>query len=132
VPASFVTIGISLQPEIVRELAKVSGFRGKGMAARLLPSFPQSLVGSRNVRNAEPVDRSDDSIWHSVISTILGIAEDCPTNERGDYHPYRLILGEAAKEVYYQYAEHVERQLAKGGGLHGMRDWGGKMVGHAL
>jgi hypothetical protein len=41
-------------------------------------------------------------------------------------------LGRDARELYYLYSEHVERQLAKGGGLSTIRDWGGKMVGHAL
>lgn len=132
VPASFVTLSISLQPEIVRELSHVPGFKGKGMAARLLPSFPVSLVGDRNVRASVPIDREDYAIWRSTLLTILGEAEDCPIDSQGDAIPYRMILGDDATEAYYQYAEHVERQLAKGGGLHGARDWGGKMVGHAL
>lgn len=132
VPASFVTLAISLQPEIVRELSQVGGFRGKGMAARLLPSFPPSLVGTRDVRASEPVDPDEEAIWRSVLMTMLGQVEDCATDASGDYIPYRLILGDSAVDVYYQYAEHVERELAKGGGLYRMRDWGGKMVGHAL
>ena len=131
VPASFVTLAISLQPEIVRELSTVPGFKGKGMAARLLPAFPTSLVGQRDVRKASPVDPDEQAIWRSVLLTLLGQADDCPHGEDG-YEAYRITLGRSAREVYYQYAEHVERQLAKGGGLHGMRDWGGKMVGHAL
>ncbi len=132
VPGAYVTIGISLQPSIVDELAQVPGFKGKGMAARLLPSFPHSLVGKRDVRATKPIDRDEVAQWESTILTILRQAEECLPDQYGEYDQFVLRLGRDAVELYYQYSEHAERQLAKGGGLSSIRDWGGKMVGHAL
>lgn len=132
VPAAYVTIAISLQPDIVTELAGVPGFRGKGMAARLLPSFPVSPVGTRNPRQSKQVPREDGEQWASILTTILNQADECPVSEWGEYTPYTLMLSPAAKELYYLYSEHVERQLAKGGGLSSLRDWGGKLIGHSL
>lgn len=132
VPAAFVTIAISLQPDIVPELAAVPGFRGKGMAARLLPSFPSSPVGSRDVRKSKAVPREEEETWNAIVTTILNESESLTPSEWGEYTPYALTLGRDARELYYLYSEHVERQLAKGGGLSTIRDWGGKMVGHAL
>lgn len=132
VPHAYVTIGISLQPDIINEFAQIPGFRGKGMAARLLPSFPTSLVGHRDVRKSRPVPSEEERSWSSILTTILNQAEDCPADDWGTHVPYCLTLSAEARELYYLYSEHVERQLAKGGGLSSIRDWGGKMVGHAL
>jgi len=130
--AAFVTLAISLQPEIVNELASVPGFRGKGMAARLLPSFPASPVGQRDVRKSKAIPPEEENTWTSILTTILNQAEEASVSEWGEYTPYVLSLSSEAKELYYLYSEHVERQLSKGGGLSTIRDWGGKMVGHAL
>jgi hypothetical protein len=132
VPAAFVTLAISLQPEIVNELAAVPGFRGKGMAARLLPAFPQSPVGNRDPRKGKAVPHEEEVLWNSILTTILSEAETSQKSEWGEYEPFTLTLSRDARELYYLYSEHVERQLAKGGGLSSIRDWGGKMVGHAL
>lgn len=132
VPSAFVTLGISLQPSLLDEFAATPGFSGKGMAARLLPSFPASMVGKRDVRRDEPVDPDEYASWYTVITGILNDAEDCATDSYGDYIPYRMVLSKQAQELYYAYAEHIERQLGTGGGLHAIDDWGGKLLGHAL
>jgi len=41
------TIGLTVQPEILQGLAGRPGFRGRGLLARFLYSLPASLVGSR-------------------------------------------------------------------------------------
>ena len=41
------TIGLSIQPEVLQGLASRPGFRGRGLLARFLYSLPQSLVGHR-------------------------------------------------------------------------------------
>lgn len=132
VPGAYVTLGISLQPSLLDEMAATPGFSGKGMAARLLPSLPTSLVGRRDVRESAPLDPDEARVWHSVVTSILQESREVACDGDGVPIPYRLVLASDARELYYLYAEHVERQLAKGGGLYHMRDWGGKMVGHAL
>jgi replicative DNA helicase len=41
------TIGLTVQPEVLRGLADRPGFRGRGLLARFLYSLPPSLVGRR-------------------------------------------------------------------------------------
>ena len=41
------TIGLTVQPEVLRGLASRPGFGGRGLLARFLYSLPQSLVGRR-------------------------------------------------------------------------------------
>src|SRR5512133_1988912 len=48
------TIGLAVQPEVLRGLASRPGFGGRGLLARFLYSLPASLVGRRQV-GAPPV-----------------------------------------------------------------------------
>jgi replicative DNA helicase len=48
------TIGLAVQPEVLRGLAGRPGFRGRGLLARFLYSLPASLVGRRQA-GAPPV-----------------------------------------------------------------------------
>ena len=41
------TIGLAVQPEVLRGLASRPGFGGRGLLARFLYSLPESLVGRR-------------------------------------------------------------------------------------
>jgi hypothetical protein len=48
------TIGLAVQPEVLRGLASRPGFGGRGLLARFLYSLPESLVGRRQA-GAPPV-----------------------------------------------------------------------------
>jgi replicative DNA helicase len=48
------TIGLTVQPEVLQGLASRPGFRGRGLLARFLYSLPESLVGRRQA-GAPPV-----------------------------------------------------------------------------
>jgi len=52
------TIGLAVQPEVLRGLASRPGFGGRGLLARFLYSLPASLVGRRRA-GAEPVNDSE-------------------------------------------------------------------------
>ena len=43
------TLGLVVQPDVIRDLARKPGFRGSGLLARIFFSLPQSLVGSRDI-----------------------------------------------------------------------------------
>jgi hypothetical protein len=43
------TLGLVVQPDVIRDLARKPGFRGSGLLARFFFSLPQSLVGSRDI-----------------------------------------------------------------------------------
>ena len=51
------TIGLAVQPEVLRGLASRPGFGGRGLLARFLYSLPQSLVGRRQP-GAPPVPQA--------------------------------------------------------------------------
>jgi replicative DNA helicase len=48
VPAPALTVGLAVQPEVLREAARMPGFEDRGLLARFLFSLPTSKVGTRN------------------------------------------------------------------------------------
>ena len=43
------TLGLAVQPEVLRDIARMPGFRGRGMLARILYAVPPNTVGRRRV-----------------------------------------------------------------------------------
>ena len=66
-----ITLGITVQPDVVKGLARNRGFRGRGLLARILFSLPQSRVGSRTIEpNGIP-----ERVVHEYEKNILALAE---------------------------------------------------------
>jgi replicative DNA helicase len=49
IPRPALTLGLCVQPEILRAIADMPGFRGRGLLARILYSLPANLVGHRQI-----------------------------------------------------------------------------------
>ncbi|WP_100448827.1 YfjI family protein [Glycomyces xiaoerkulensis] len=48
VPAPALTVGLAVQPAVLREAARMPGFEDRGLMARFLYALPASTVGNRN------------------------------------------------------------------------------------
>src|SRR4029453_18915691 len=63
------TIGLTVQPEVLRGLASRPGFGGRGLLARLLYSLPQRLGGRRPPRGAPPAPgKAPPGAWSAAAS----------------------------------------------------------------
>lgn len=111
------TCGYAIQPEVIRALAKNPAFRGRGLLARFLYAVPRSLIGSRRI-GAPPVPQSIRDAYDTRIRSLLG-----------DDREIRLRLSRDACESFEAWEREIEEELADGGLLEQMRDWGGKLAG---
>ncbi|HMV48868.1 MAG TPA: DUF3987 domain-containing protein, partial [Blastocatellia bacterium] len=81
------TIGLAVQPEVLRGLIEKPGFRGRGLIGRFLYSMPDSTVGKRKIR---PTAMTDE-IRLAYRENIRRLAAVMPhTNGEGKTEP-RLI-----------------------------------------
>jgi replicative DNA helicase len=121
------TIGITVQPDVLRGLADRPGFRGRGLLARFLYSLPASLVGRRQA-GAPPVppalaDRFAVEL-HTLaasLTTSASLAGDGPTI---------LSLDQAAGELLLEFERGLEPRLAAGtGDLAHLAGWAAKLTG---
>ena len=90
------TIGLTVQPEVLRGLAGRPGFGGRGLLARFLYSLPTSLVGHRDP-GAPTVPQSVTDRYtlelQALAASLSSTANDHPTELILDPHAGDLLLG---------------------------------------
>lgn len=125
------TIGLSIQKDVIQGLAGKSEFRGRGLLARFLFAWPKETLGFR------PLDAPD--IPKGLVaeySRALKFLLDIPAGEavEGDdgktkTRPWLLRQSEASAQVFRRWCAFVEHALRPDGELGMFRDWGGKLKG---
>ncbi|MDA2925933.1 YfjI family protein, partial [Acidobacteria bacterium AH-259-G07] len=126
VPKPALTIGLTVQPEVVRCLAEKPGFRARGLLARFLYSIPKSLLGLRRI-NPPPVSASIRKRYHRNVQALLSL--EYATDSEGKPAPHVLRLDEASHKRIQEFQVWLEPQLSELGTLGTMTDWAGKLVG---
>ncbi|MER7271355.1 DUF3987 domain-containing protein [Micromonospora carbonacea] len=115
------TLGLAVQPDVLRDIADMPGFRGKGLLARILFSVPENTVGRRKV-GADPVPEPVAATYASNLGAlVMSLAEWTD--------PAVLPLTPDANERVLDIERTVEPRLAPGGAWGHVVDWGSKYTG---
>ncbi len=121
VPRPALTIGLAVQPEVLRAMANVPELRGLGILARFLYALPVSRMGSRR---ADP-DPVPSNLTNEYGVNLRILARSIEAAGAG-----RLIrFAPASHRLLNDYAALLEPRLAEDGDLQAMADWGGKVTG---
>lgn len=118
------TLGLALQPSVIRDLAANAGFRDRGLLARLLFSLPVDLVGNR-VIGPPQIDPATVQAYNDNLRAMV-----CALAEWTD--PAALTLTPDAAALVLQLEQEVEPKLRAGGELGHIRDWASKYVGATI
>jgi hypothetical protein len=119
------TIGLAVQPEVLRGLASRPGFGGRGLLARFLYSLPPSLVGRRQP-GAPPVPPAVADRYTLELQA-LAASLAAPAGDNG---PAVLVLDQAASELLLGFERELEPRLAAGSGdLAHLAGWAAKLAG---
>ncbi|MDO8774293.1 MAG: YfjI family protein [Burkholderiaceae bacterium] len=117
------SFGLLIQPDVMSEVAGSSRFRGSGLLARFLYAMPASNVGTRDVRRHTPIPEEVADEYERYLFSLL---EGVPGAVEA---PKVLTLSEAAREVWLDLAEEIERQQGEGGRYESINDWTSKLPG---
>lgn len=126
------TIGVTVQPSVLRAVGENGEFTDRGLPARFLFSLPSSKVGHREIRPpAIPGDVSD--AYDRELGKIARLHLP-PTNPvSGDpAKVIRLTLSAEADALLEEWETQVEQMLGYGGALHPIVGWGSKLVGQTV
>ena len=119
------TIGLAVQPEVLRGLAGRPGFGGRGLLARFLYSLPASLVGRRQ-SGAPPVPPAVADRYALELQA-LAVSLSAPADDEG---PALLTLDREASELLLIFERDLEPRLAAGSGdLAQLAGWAAKLAG---
>jgi replicative DNA helicase len=119
------TIGLAVQPEVLRGLASRPGFGGRGLLARFLYSLPESLVGHRQP-GAPPVA---PAVADRYALELQALASSLAV-PAGDDGPALLTLDPQAGELLLGFERDLEPRLAANSGdLAHLAGWAAKLAG---
>jgi len=122
IDAPALTIGLAVQPDVLRDIGKVKGFEGRGLLARFLYSLPKSTVGEREIITDPIPEEAAATYAARVIDLTLSLAEWTD--------PAMIQLSPEADAALIAYQKRVEPQLkARGGKLGHISNWAGKLAG---
>jgi replicative DNA helicase len=125
IPSPALTVGVTVQPDVLRGLLAKPALRGRGILARFLYSLPHSLLGRRQI-DPPPVGAAVAEEYRTHLRRLLLLPA------RSDDAPEVVLLDPAARVCFNEFAEWVEPKLGAEGELAGMPDWAGKLVGAVL
>ncbi|MCH8121064.1 MAG: DUF3987 domain-containing protein, partial [Planctomycetes bacterium] len=120
------SIGVTVQPDVLRGLTLKRGFRGRGLLGRFLYSLPKSGLGQRKI-NPRPVVPKIATAYQNKILDALRLEPNVNTD--GKPCPHTVTVGGDALKQLDTFAMLVEKQLGPGGDFASMGDWAGKLVG---
>jgi hypothetical protein len=115
------TLCLCVQPSVIARLAGREDFRGRGLIARFLCSYPRTKVGHRNWGATKPIPPTTLQSYNHAIRSLLAIPREPPALVR---------LGATAEGEFLAYRNEVESALRPGGALADWGDLGGKLAGH--
>jgi hypothetical protein len=122
VDAPALTMGLAVQPDVLVDMGKIKGGKGRGLLGRFLYSLPVSTVGDRKVITDPVPEQTAATYTARVIDVTLSLA--------GWTDPALIQLTPEADAALIAYQERVEPWLkARGGKLGHIADWAGKLVG---
>jgi hypothetical protein len=126
VESATLTIGMAVQPDVLRGIAENPQFRARGLTARFLYSLPKSLVGHRKCTPAT-LNEEARAEYAKRIKTLAKLGK--VVNGDGRLTPRVVKLSADAHDYLTAFMEEIEPQLAEGGELRPIADWANKLAG---
>ena len=122
IPRPALTLGLMIQPEVLKSIAEHKVFRGRGLIARFLYALPESRVGHRQIA-PDPLPETVRAAYDTHIEALAtGMAEWLSD-------PAVLVLTPEAHDAAQVIETEIEPALRDDGQLANLKDWGSKFVG---
>ena len=128
------TMGLTIQPTVLRAVMSNPDFTGKGLSARFLFSIPKSKVGRRNIKS-QSIPTEYKNVYFKNVKALLDKSqvqkEFAKINNNKDKVDIHILhLSKEAMEKSFEFAEELEPRLI--GDLQFIKEWSGKLHGTVL
>ncbi|MGW6445144.1 YfjI family protein [Lentzea sp. NPDC055074] len=118
---AYLTLGLVVQPQIVRDLGQIKAAKERGLLGRFLYSLPVSTVGHRAIRVPEIPDHVAADYRARIGGLTLQLAMWSA--------PEVVDFSTAADEAMFELQAEIEPRLGPSGAWHHIADWAGKYAG---
>lgn len=118
------TIGITVQPQTIKEICSNKTFRGRGLLGRFLYVMPKSKIGLRTLEEP-PISQEVVIQYRQIVKTLLNLRQ---TKDKQQLRNLKLSV--EAYQKWKEYAKLIEKLMGEEiGKLTHMTDWAGKLAG---
>lgn len=114
------TIGLFVQPEILKKLPTV--FYERGLMQRFLYSFPKSFVGYRKI-SPNPINHATKNKYYHNIKQLIKFEP---------HKPLVFTLSREAAHLEVLNRTEIEVMLQEDGELGNIKEWGAKLAGQLI
>jgi hypothetical protein len=114
------TIGVTVQPDVLQSFSNHPSLRRRGLTARFLYALPESYVGRRAI-GPPPIPEPVAAAYEEGLVALANL----PLSPI----PHQLLLDPAATTRFRAFQRAIEPQLGEFGRLGDMADWGSKLPG---
>lgn len=121
VPSPALTLLLTVQPVVLRALARNGTFRGRGLTARYLYAIPPDNVGQRDI-GAPPVPDDVAATWDKRVRQLA-------VDMAAWTDPAVLTLSTDTHDLLLDLERDIEPRLRTDGDYGPIREWAGKLAG---
>ncbi|MCP2242736.1 YfjI family protein [Lentzea aerocolonigenes] len=118
---AYLTLGLVVQPQIIRDLGQIKAAKERGLLGRFLYSLPVSTVGYREIR----VPEMPEHIAADYRARIGGLTLQLAMWSA----PEVVDFSAEADEAMFALQAEIEPRLGPRGAWHHIADWAGKYAG---
>lgn len=112
------TMCLTVQPDVIKELGANKQFRGRGLLARFLYCLCRSQVGYRE-RQTSAIPEAIAAEYRDHLMSLMDMPITAST----------LKFSADAQVLWDEFYNDIEADLREGGSLHYLTDWGSKLSG---
>lgn len=124
------TIHLMAQPDIAGEMLSDRTLLDQGLLSRFLVSAPDSAAGTRFFRERDYATQTALDHYSRHMTNIL--SQELPVGDDDDVlKPQTMLLTETARQLWIEFVNAIETQLAPGGPLDNVRGLANKIPEHA-
>ena len=121
----YLTVGITVQPQVLMALAERPELAGRGLTSRFMYALPESNVGKRNMRRR--TRRADKTIRAAYAARLVELHKIMSRYQ----NPGMLILNDPAADLFGDWRQDLEDRL-DGGDLVPLAEWISKLQASVL
>lgn len=118
------SLGLAVQPEVLRDIGKSKQMHGRGLLARFLWCVPTTFRGTRQIDSPQ--------VPEPIRSQYAAGMRDIAIAAHGQAEVHNIFLDDEANAVFMAYQEQLEPRLADEGELDPIIEWASKLAGAVL